>query len=68
MRQLQINWLRKCRICGNKKHTVFTIKGVFDRLYEDDDVECNECGLKGIIHVEDGIAGVIWETDEERLQ
>jgi hypothetical protein len=62
--KLNINWLNKCR-CGNRKHTVETVRGSHVRLFEDDAVKCNSCGRKGVIQTCDGIATVLWETDEE---
>ena len=44
--KLNINWLNKCR-CGNRMHTVETVRGSHVRLFEDDAVKCNSCGRKG---------------------
>lgn len=63
--KLNINWLNKCR-CGNRMHTVETVLGSHVRLFEDDAVKCNSCGREGVIQTCDGIATVLWETDEER--
>lgn len=65
--KLNINWLNKCR-CGNRMHTVETVRGSHVRLFEDDAVKCNSCGRKGVIQTCDGIATVLWETDEERAE
>lgn len=64
--KLNINWLNKCR-CGNRMHTVETVRGSHVRLFEDDAVKCNSCGRKGVIQTCDGIATVLWETDEEHM-
>lgn len=66
-RKLNINWLNKCR-CGNRMHTVETVRGSHVRLFEDDAVKCNACGREGVIQTCDGIATVLWETDEERAE
>lgn len=65
--KLNINWLNKCR-CGNRMHTVETVRGSHVRLFEDDAVKCNSCGREGVIQTCDGIATVLWETDEERAE
>lgn len=65
--KLNINWLNKCR-CGNRMHTVETVRGSHVRLFEDDAVKCNACGREGVIQTCDGIATVLWETDEERAE
>lgn len=65
--KLNINWLNKCR-CGNRRHTVETVRGSHVRLFEDDAVKCNSCGRDGVIQTCDGIATVLWETDEERAE
>ncbi|GKK08849.1 MULTISPECIES: hypothetical protein [Klebsiella pneumoniae complex] len=65
--KLNINWLNKCR-CGNRMHTVETVRGSHVRLFEDDAVKCNSCGRKGVFQTCDGIATVLWETDEERAE
>ncbi|HFE8995022.1 TPA: DUF551 domain-containing protein [Raoultella ornithinolytica] len=65
--KLNINWLNKCR-CGNRMHTVETVRGSHVRLFEDDAVKCNSCGRKGVIQTCDSIATVLWETDEERAE
>ncbi|MEF5353561.1 hypothetical protein U9898_23035 [Escherichia coli] len=65
--KLNINWLNKCR-CGNRMHTVETVRGSHVRLFEDDAVKCNACGREGVIQTCDAIATVLWETDEERAE
>lgn len=65
MRKLKITWLSKCRICGNIKHTVSSIRGNVYRLYDDDNVKCDSCGLEGVIVCNDGYAAVLWQTDSE---
>ncbi|HFF8580896.1 TPA: hypothetical protein ACGEYZ_005176 [Klebsiella pneumoniae] len=65
--KLNINWLNKCR-CGNRMHTVETVRGSHVRLFEDDAVKCNSCGREGVIQTCDGIATVLWETDAERAE
>lgn len=65
--KLNINWLNKCR-CGNRMHIVETVRGSHVRLFEDDAVKCNSCGREGVIQTFDGIATVLWETDEERAE
>lgn len=65
--KLNINWLNKCR-CGNRMHTVDTVRGSHVRLFEDDAVKCNSCGREGVIQTCDGIATVLWETDAERAE
>lgn len=65
--KLNISWLNKCR-CGNRMHTVETVRGSHVRLFEDDAVKCNSCGREGVIQTFDGIATVLWETDEERSE
>lgn len=49
-------------------HTVETVRGSHVRLFEDDAVKCNSCGREGVIQTFDGIATVLWETDEERAE
>lgn len=49
-------------------HTVETVRGSHVRLFEDDAVKCNSCGREGVIKTCDGIATVLWETDEERAE
>lgn len=49
-------------------HTVETVRGSHVRLFEDDAVKCNSCGREGVIQTCDGIATVLWETDEERAE
>ncbi|WP_373392685.1 hypothetical protein ACEPRU_16890 [Raoultella ornithinolytica] len=65
--KLNINWLNKCR-CGNRMHTVETVRGSHVRLFEDDAMKCNSCGREGVIQTCDGIATVLWETDAERAE
>ena len=65
--KLNINWLNKCR-CGNRMHTVETVRGSHVRLFEDDAVKCNSCSREGVIQTCDGIATVLWETDAERAE
>lgn len=65
--KLNINWLNKCR-CGNRMHTVETVRGSHVRLFEDDAVKCSACGREGVIQTCDAIATVLWETDEERAE
>lgn len=65
MRKLKITWLSKCRICGNIKHTVSSMRGNVYQLYDDDNVMCDSCGLEGVIVCNDGYASVLWQTDEE---
>lgn len=65
--KLNINWLNKCW-CGNRIHTVETVRGSHVRLFEDDAVKCNACGREGVIQTCYGIATVLWETDEERAE
>ena len=65
MRKLKITWLSKCRICGNIKHTVISMRGNVYQLYDDDNVTCDLCGLEGVIVCNDGCASVLWQTDSE---
>lgn len=65
VRKLNINWLNKCP-CGNRAHTVKTVSGSHVRLFEDDAVNCKVCGREGVILTCEGIATVLWETDDER--
>ncbi|MCK6740938.1 hypothetical protein L8S62_00565 [Enterobacter cloacae] len=67
MKTLTIGWLNKCR-CGNKSHTVKTVRGNDAGLWDDDAVKCNSCGRGGIIQVCEGQARVLWETDEEMAE
>lgn len=67
MKTLAIGWLNKCR-CGNKSHTVKTARGNNAGLWDDDAVKCNSCGRGGVIHVCEGQARVLWETDEEMAE
>jgi|GEM_PF-569390 len=67
MSTITINWLNKCR-CGNKSHTVKTVRGNETGLWDDDAVKCNSCGRGGVIQVCEGQARVLWETDEEMAE
>lgn len=67
MKTLTIGWLNKCR-CGNKSHTVKTVRGNDAGLWDDDAVKCNSCGRGGIIQVCEGQARVLWETDEDMAE
>ncbi|HFT3208431.1 hypothetical protein [Klebsiella pneumoniae] len=61
--KLNINWLNKCR-CGNRMHTVETVRGSHVRLFEDDAVKCNACGREGVIQTCDAIATVLVGMDQ----
>ncbi|MGB3254374.1 hypothetical protein, partial [Buttiauxella gaviniae] len=65
VRSINITWLSRCRVCGNKNHSVETVRGTHRSLCEDDSVTCNSCGLKGVIQTNEGYAFVLWQTDEE---
>lgn len=67
MKTLTIDWLNKCR-CGNKSHSVKTARGNESALWDDDAVKCNSCGRGGVIQVCEGLARVLWETDEEMAE
>ena len=53
----------ECRVCGNKNHSVETVRGTYRSLCEDDSVTCKSCGLKGVIHTNEGYAFVLSLAD-----
>jgi len=59
MNELKINWLDECPECGESTHTVHTENGSEKWLYDGDKVVC-DCGQKGEIECDDGIAWVNW--------
>lgn len=71
MKTLNINWLGSCDNCGCTDILVNTEKGNENFLYEDDEITCTECGLKGIVQIDDidedddtGVAFASWNDGD----
>lgn len=67
MKILNVNWLGSCERCDCEDVIVRTMNGDENFLYEDDEIECSCCGLKGVVQIDDinadddsGVAFASW--------
>ncbi|AUR86268.1 hypothetical protein NVP1084O_061 [Vibrio phage 1.084.O._10N.261.49.F5] len=66
---VKVDWLGDCPDCKfGDFHAVYTAQGSSKFLYDDDIVECCNCGKQGTIVCYDGHASCYWERTQETAE
>ncbi|WP_265494763.1 hypothetical protein [Providencia heimbachae] len=64
-RNIRIDWLGCCVVCGSQNSIVESEFGTADFLFEKDKITCAGCAHQGLVVIENEVAYAIWDAPEK---